>query len=194
MFLSAQVPPDRFVAITCYHRDVMKKLLPLLLLIALPCISQAQILFFHADLDGAQSSTPSAGTGFANAWLNVGTNELTFNLVWTGLGSLTTNGHIHRGLPGVAGPVTVPFPGLPLGQTFGAYNRVFTLTAPLSADLIAGLDYVNIHTSQFPAGEIRGQLIAAPNPVPEPSTYALSGAALLVFLAFRRARQSRAAA
>lgn len=172
----------------------MKKLLPLLLLIALPCISQAQILFFHADLNGAQAGTASAGTGSANAWLNVGTNELTFNLVWTGLGSLTTNGHIHRGLPGVSGPVTVPFPGLPLGQTFGGYNNVFTLTAPLAADLIAGLDYVNIHTSQFPAGEIRGQLLAAPNPVPEPSTYALSGAGLLALLAIRRTRQKRSAA
>ena len=171
----------------------MKKLLPLLLLLALPCVLPAQILFFHADLNGAQAATPSLGTGSADAWLNVGTSQLTFNLVWTGLGSPTTNGHIHRGLPGVNGPVTVPFPGLPLNQTFGSYNNVFTLTAPLVADLIGGLDYVNIHTSQFPGGEIRGQLLAAPNPVPEPSTYALAGAGVLAILVLRRAHKTRSA-
>lgn len=172
----------------------MKKLLPLLLLFALPLVSRAQVLYFNASLNGTQAGTASLGTGFANAWLDVPSNILTFNVTWTGLGSLTTNGHIHRGAPGVAGPVTVPFPGLPLGATFGSYANTFTLTAPLAADLIAGLDYVNIHSSQFPAGEIRGQLVAAPNPVPEPSTYALSGAALLALLAFRRSRQNRAAA
>jgi hypothetical protein len=169
----------------------MKKFIPLLLLVVLPHLSSGQVLFFHANLDGTQAATPSTGTGFANAWLDVPTNVLTFDVTWTGLGSATTNGHIHRGAPGVNGPVTVPFPGLPLGQTFGTYANTFTLTAPLVADLLGGLDYVNIHSVNFPAGEIRGQLLAAPNPVPEPSTYAASGAAFLLLLAFRRWRGVR---
>jgi hypothetical protein len=37
------------------------------------------------------------------------------------------------------------------------------------ADLLAGLWYVNIHSSVFPGGEIRGQV------VPEPTTICLLG-------------------
>jgi hypothetical protein len=169
----------------------MKKIIPLLLLFVLPNLSRGQVLYFHADLNGTQAATPSTGTGFANAWLDVPTSVLTFDVTWTGLGSATNNGHIHRGAPGVSGPVTIPFPGLPLAQTFGSYANTFTLTAPLVADLVAGLDYVNIHSVNFPAGEIRGQLLAAPNPVPEPSTYASAGALLLGLLAFRRWRGTR---
>jgi hypothetical protein len=33
------------------------------------------------------------------------------------------------------------------------------LTAAQEADLNAGLNYVNVHTSVFPGGEIRGQII-----------------------------------
>src|SRR3954469_1099553 len=98
----------------------MKILLPLLLLSSLPSFLRGQILFFHADLNGAQAATPSTGTGFANAWLDIPTSVLTFDVTWTGLGSVTTNGHIHKGAPGVNAPITVPFPGLPLVQTFGS--------------------------------------------------------------------------
>jgi hypothetical protein len=179
----------------------MKKFLPLLLLFTLPNFAQAQFLFFHAGLNGAQAGdvtvggTGSLGTGFADAILNTSTNVLTFSVTWTGLGSLTNNAHIHRGAPGVNGPVVVPFPnfpglaGGPAGTLAGTYSNVFTLSDALEADLIAGLHYVNIHTVQFPAGEIRGQLVA----VPEPSTYAISGAGLLALLVGGRIRRSRGA-
>ena len=46
--------------------------------------------------------------------------------------------------------------------------------AALVAGLNAGDAYLNIHTTQFPGGEIRGFLHA----VPEPETYALMGVGL----------------
>jgi hypothetical protein len=171
----------------------MKKLFFALLVFALPHFSWAQLLYFHASLDGPQAGVASTGTGFADAVLDVPTNVLSFTTTWTGLGSLTTNGHIHRGAPGVSGPVTIPFPGIPLGATSGTYTNTFLLTPTLLNDLLTGMDYVNIHSVNFPAGEIRGQLLAAPAPgaIPEPSTYAFAGSALLGLLAFRRFRRSR---
>lgn len=86
------------------------------------------------------------------------------------------------------------FVGLPLGVTSGTYDQLFDLTlgtswnlafisasggtaAGAEAVLLAGLEggtaYLNIHTTQFPGGEIRGFL-----QVPEPATLALLGIAL----------------
>jgi hypothetical protein len=81
---------------------------------------------------------------------------------------------------------TVPaFPGFPLGVTSGTYDHVLDLTSASSynpafvtmqggtvvaaeAALINGIEtgktYLNIHTTNFPGGEIRGFLVASPTP------------------------------
>jgi hypothetical protein len=61
-----------------------------------------------------------------------------------------------------------------------------TLTAQLP-NILAGRSYINFHTTQFPGGEIRGNIVAA---VPEPETYALmlGGLAIVAGVARRRAR------
>jgi hypothetical protein len=50
-------------------------------------------------------------------------------------------------------------------------------------DLFAGNLYINIHTTEFPGGEIRGQII------PEPSTLLLLGSAFAVLALTRRRRR-----
>jgi hypothetical protein len=61
----------------------------------------------------------------------------------------------------------------------------------LVAALLAGDTYINIHTTGFPGGEIRGFLSA----VPEPATWAmmLIGFLGLGFLAHRRRREAKLA-
>src|SRR5205823_14904570 len=117
---------------------------------------------------------------------------------------------LHDALPisGTAGvATTVPtFPNFPLGVTSGIYANTFNMPdlasynpayvtanggtaasaeAALFAALAAGKAYLNIHTTNFPAGEIRGFLVA----VPEPASWAMM---LLGFggigVAFRRRR------
>jgi hypothetical protein len=114
---------------------------------------------------------------------------------FSGLKAGTTASHIHAttALPDVGNAMvatTVPtFPGFPLGVTSGSYDHLFDLTAastynpafvtanggtvPLAeAALLEALNndkaYLNIHTTTFPAGEVRGFLV-----IPEPSTFAL---------------------
>jgi CHRD domain/PEP-CTERM motif len=129
---------------------------------------------------------------------------------FTGLGAPTTVAHIHcctaapeSGNVGVA-TTTPTFPGFPAGVTSGNYSMTFDLlamstyniafinglgggtVAGAEAALLTGLDgglaYFNVHTTAFPAGEIRGFLQV----VPEPTTVALLGAGLLGLAAFSR--------
>lgn len=61
--------------------------------------------------------------------------------------------HIHFGDRGVAGPIEFPFPspGSPL-------QLETALTPAQEATLLVGDAYVNVHTPENPAGEIRGQI------------------------------------
>jgi uncharacterized protein (UPF0276 family) len=57
------------------------------------------------------------------------------------------------------------------------------------ADLQNSLYYVNIHSGNFPGGEIRGQLLL----VPEPSPVALVGLGLALLAVGRRRTLARSA-
>ena len=104
---------------------------------------------------------------------------------------------------------TPSFPGFPT-TTSGTYDEIFDTTLAstynaaflngpgggtiqgaenaLFAGMAAGNAYFNIHNDQFPGGEIRANLVVTP--IPEPSTYVLLGAGLLVMAGI--ARRSRA--
>ncbi len=80
--------------------------------------------------------------------------------------------HIHEGALGVAGPVVVPF-------TAPDANGVATGCAKPEAALMTRIMqtpenfYVNVHTSDFPAGAVRGQIMMAAGgaaPAPAPAT------------------------
>jgi hypothetical protein len=143
------------------------------------------VFIFTAALKGSNENPPvaSPGTGTATVTWNTITNEMTVNVNFSGLTTPTTASHIHccATPPGNAGvATTVPtFPGFPLGVTAGSYSRTFNMTDPASynpgfvathggtaasaeaalfAGIQAGQAYLNIHTTMFPGGEIRGIL------------------------------------
>ncbi|MGZ5023147.1 MAG: CHRD domain-containing protein, partial [Chthoniobacterales bacterium] len=117
------------------------------------------------------------------------TNILSLTVIFAGLVGTTTASHIHAATPtpfsGTAGVATTTpfFAGFPIGVQSGTFSIQLDLTqsssfnpsyvaanggttASATAALItaiqAGESYLNIHTSSFPGGEIRGFLVAAP--------------------------------
>jgi hypothetical protein len=89
----------------------------------------------------------------------------------------TTAGHIHMGSKGTPGPTVLNFPAalngrvgdfamsFRLGDTPGVFTPRPALGINTIEDVIqavaGGNTYVNIHTTQNPGGEIRGQLLVA---------------------------------
>jgi hypothetical protein len=160
---------------------------------------------YTAILNGVNESPANAspGTGFATVIFDAVANTMNVNVSFSGLTAGTTASHIHcctaapgAGTAGVA-TQTPTFTLFPLGVTSGTYDHLFDMTlassynpafvtanggsvanaeATLAVGIAAGDAYLNIHTSNFPGGEIRGFLVAA-SPVPEPEGLALLGMA-----------------
>ena len=121
---------------------------------------------YVATIDGAQQVPPAAtsGNGFGCFTLSATAPILNFQVSYVGLSSAETASHIHGPAP-VGLNTGVIFP-LPLGPV--KIGSVGPLTAVELADLHAGLWYVNIHTTNFPGGEIRGQILLAAAPCTTP--------------------------
>src|SRR5204863_7688459 len=103
-------------------------------------------------LNGLQEVPPngSAATGSASIEVNTLLNRLGYNITFSGLGSAETMAHIHGfAPPGMnAGIIHT----LPLGSP---KIGVFNYAEADEANILNGLSYVNIHSVNFPNGEIR---------------------------------------
>ncbi|HEV7891097.1 MAG TPA: PQQ-dependent sugar dehydrogenase, partial [Pyrinomonadaceae bacterium] len=109
---------------------------------------------FVANLDGAQETPPHDTPARGTATLLLDEDETTalVSLHFGNLSSAQTDAHIHG--PAAAGQSAPPVFDLPDGEFD---NFQITLTPQQVSNLKAGLFYVNVHTQNFPAGEIRGQ-------------------------------------
>jgi glucose/arabinose dehydrogenase len=114
----------------------------------------AKPTLFVANLDGSQETPPHSVNGRGTATILLDKDETTarVSLHFHGLSATQTAAHIHT--PAAPGQTAPPVFDLPLGN-FDDYT--ITLTPQQASDLKAGLFYVNVHSTAFPAGEIRGQ-------------------------------------
>jgi len=118
--------------------------------------AHAALHSFTAEIDEAQETPPSgsAGTGTGTFVLDDATGLVSFTVTFSGLGSAETASHVHVAPPGVPGGIVY---ALPLGSPKVGVSPA--LSAAEQADMLAGNHYVNIHSVNFPAGEIRGQIV-----------------------------------
>jgi CHRD domain len=180
MLLKAPIPSPALVIITA----LMLSISP----------SHATTITYTANLTGPGESPPntSPGTGIATVTTDDVLNTLFVDVSFSGLTTGTTASHIHcctavpgTGTAGVA-TTTPTFAGFPLNVSSGTYTNTLDLTqsssynsafitanggtttaaeAALLNGLAAGEAYLNIHTDQFPSGEIRGFLTPVPGPI-----------------------------
>lgn len=184
----------------------MSKILSLSLLaasLALPLAAGAATKVYTFNLDGAQevpaNSSPAAGS--AQITVDDTLDTITFSLAAFDLQGTFAAAHIHGTAPvGVnagdifnlvttadySGPVLAGVFPIPNSHLLFGADKATTWADDINAQ--PWLFYVNLHTSAFPGGEIRGQLA----PVPEASTYAmmLGGLGLVGFMAARRRRSA----
>src|SRR5262245_28273953 len=142
----------------------------------------AATITYFVYIDGLQEGNASTATGSATVILDDVANTLDVSMTYTGLSSPTNNAHIHCcSLPPTPAPVIIPWvPPFVLGATSGTFNNVFALTPTQVTQIKSGQSYINLHTVNFPGGEIRGQI------VPEPGTLSLMSLGLLGLAATRR--------
>jgi hypothetical protein len=183
--------------------------------------AQAEVLEFTAHLTTSQEVPPTGTDAHGLALLfydDQGTASLlddTMSLTLSvfDLSGPATGMHIHgAAAPGQNAPVRVdlslsPFVHFNSGGTLllggDAVPVPMVPETPPSATnpgypamsfldmLNGGLAYVNVHTPNFPAGEVRGQFLSVTSPVPEPGSYALMLAGIGALLLWHARGRSR---
>lgn len=167
-------------------RSIAALVLGLTMTLALASVVQAAETTLTADLAG-DAETATDGTGSATITLDPETGEACWELSADGIGAVVQS-HIHVGAEDESGDVVVPLDvdGFD-GTSDGCVSDQDGDALQSIIDDPAGY-YVNIHTEDFPAGAIRGQLAAGDDspdtalPMTDRST-TLLGALLLALAA-----------
>ncbi len=95
--------------------------------------------------------------GFGHGLLSVAGGQLNYSFGYAGLNSPASAGHIHGPADALhTSGVIIPFSFTP--GTSGTITGTATPTADILKYLVTGLTYANIHTTNYPGGEIRGQI------------------------------------
>lgn len=117
---------------------------------------------FSAALSGSQEVPPTGSTARGTALILLSADETTakVSVNFSGLSSAETGKHIHGpAAPGSNAPIIFP---LPAGQV---NNFDIALSPAQVQQLKDGSLYTNVHSTNFPNGEIRGQFLF--NPIDE---------------------------
>lgn len=114
---------------------------------------------FALLLSGAAEDPPrsTSGSGSATLDINLASGAVSGSVTVTGFTS--TAAHIHDAFAGTSGPIAI---GLQQDAADPATWRVAagaTLSAANVDRLLAGALYLNVHSAQFPGGEVRSQIL-----------------------------------
>jgi hypothetical protein len=136
--------------------------LTLALIAGVAFTAQAQMKTVTVQMTEAQEVPPhqGAGAGTAIFTLDPASKTVSWKVTWHDLTSPAIMAHIH----GPATPTTNAPPIVwlgPKGKMDPLPNPLdgsAKMTDPQWADLMAGKDYINVHTTTNKGGEIRGQI------------------------------------
>ena len=125
------------------------------------------LINFTVDLDVAQVTTPTgvgaSGSGTAAVSFDNVSNVLTWELKFSGLADgpqSAVAAHFHIGAVGVAGLIAIDISNAAFkSPTAGSATSADLQNGQVFDDLIAGDWYINVHSTNSPSGEIRGQVL-----------------------------------
>jgi hypothetical protein len=137
----------------------------------------------RATLSGFNEVPPINSPGSGRFQATIFSDHLTYTLTYSGLTSDATQSHVHFGQPGVNGgvyfflcsnvgtPAGITTPACPVsgGTVTGTITAADIIPVPTqnitAGDfasavkiILAGVGYANVHSNNFKAGEIRGQV------------------------------------
>ena len=153
--------------------------------------ANAAVIHYQTILSGPNEGNASPGTGTATLDLDTVSHQWTYHVDFQGLTGTTTASHTHAatavagtGTAGVA-TTTPSYTGFPLGVLAGTWDHTFDMTqstsynpsyvsahggntgqaeADLAQAIADGKAYLNIHSTTFGGGEIRGFWSLVPVP------------------------------
>ncbi len=139
----------------------IKFLMFLFFSIALAISAKAKIYPFSLTYSGANENPPNASTatGTVTGTYDDFTKRIFYTVSFSGLTTAATGAHFHSpATVATNAPVIIAFTGFP-AATSGTYSASALVTPAQEAQLFAGSWYANIHSSTFPGGEMRVQVI-----------------------------------
>lgn len=146
-------------------------LIALLLLaaFALPAAAQGErpgvlAVALHAPMSGANEAPGPGdpdGMGYARFLFSSNTGEMCYALAVQNITLPAVGAHIHRAPAGSPGPIVIP---LTPPDASGMSSGCVTVDMALMAEILANPSafYVNVHTTDYRPGAIRGQLSVPP--------------------------------
>jgi hypothetical protein len=111
---------------------------------------------FHAKLRGSAERPAGDADGMGSAGVVIDGRKVCIAIAFADLDRVQA-AHIHRGGRGVNGPIVVDPKFSPTSGAAGALGRCVTADARAIRHN-PGSYYANVHTTELPAGAIRGQL------------------------------------
>ncbi|WP_288879309.1 CHRD domain-containing protein [Pedobacter panaciterrae] len=106
----------------------------------------------------------TTGTGTANITYNEQSKTIAYTITWQlGSAAATTTGmHFHGAENGsnlTSSPIVIEIPGFTTASSGTLTGTTRVLNAAEISQLLSGKWYVNIHSSDFTSGEIRGNIV-----------------------------------
>ena len=115
---------------------------------------------YEVSLSGMEivPATNSTGSGRVTVTLNKTTGDVTVTGMFSGLSAPATEAHIHG--PAAAGAIgPVLFPLIVTPDISGAVTGNAPMNPAQMSEMLDRMTYVDIHSTSFPEGEIRAQIV-----------------------------------